>query len=199
MSVVLLGGGGHASDVLAVIEALSAAGEPQGPVYVADDTWAQPERFEDRAVEVKRVESVDAGIRLGRHIVAVGYPMGRRNLSERAALAGGRPATPLLHPDASIGVNVEAQDGVVVMGQTWVSSRVALGAHTHVGYGVTIGHDSVVGSWCAVMPGACIGGDVTIGDGVLVGANATVLQGLTVGDDAMIGAGATVISDVPPE
>ena len=69
MSVVLLGGGGHASDVLAVIEALSAAGEPQGPVYVADDTWAQqPERFEDRAVEVKRVESIDAGISLGRHM-----------------------------------------------------------------------------------------------------------------------------------
>ncbi len=196
MTVVLLGGGGHASDVLCVIEALSAEGSYRGPVFVADDACQYPERFEDRAVVVKLVESIDAGIRLGPHVVAVGYPGGRRGLADVAAGAGGTAAEPLVHPDASIGAGFDPGNGVVVMGQTWVSAQVSLGQHTHVGYGATVGHDTSIGSWCSIMPGACIGGDVTIDDGVLVGANATILQGLTVGEGAVIGAGATVIRDV---
>lgn len=200
--LVLLGGGGHASDVLCVIEALVDADAPgddlDGPVFVADDAWQFPERFEDRSVEVKLVESIEAGIPLGRHVVAIGFPGGRRAVADLAARAGARPAAPLFHPDASIGAGVVAGDGVVVMGQTWVSAKVVLGAHTHIGYGATVGHDTRLGSWCSVMPGACIGGDVVIEDGVLVGANATVLQGVTVGAGAQIGAGATVISDVKP-
>jgi len=203
VSIVLLGGGGHASDVLCVIEALAASagadhGDVDGPVYVADDAWQFPERFEDRAVEVKLVESIEAGIPLGLHVSAVGFPGGRQAVAELASQAGGVAAPPLVHPDASIGAGVITGDGVVVMGQTWISAKVELGQHTHVGYGATIGHDSQLGSWCSVMPGACIGGDVVIEDGVLVGANATVLQGVTVGEGAQIGAGATVINDVKP-
>lgn len=203
MSIVLLGGGGHASDVLCVIEALANAAGPDhhdldGPVFIADDAWQFPERFEDRGIEVKLVESIEAGIHLGCHVSAVGFPRGRQTVAELAAQAGGIAAAPLFHPDASIGAGVIADDGVVVMGQTWVSAKVELGQHTHVGYGATVGHDSQLGSWCSVMPGACIGGDVVIEDGVLVGANATVMQGVTIGEGAQIGAGATVINDVRP-
>lgn len=196
MSLVLLGGGGHASDVLCVIEALASADEIEGPVFVADDAWQYPERFEDRAIDIKLVESISAGIGLGRHVVAVGYPRGRQAVADLAASAGGRPAEALFHPDVSVGAAVRAGDGVVVMGQTWVSARVAIGAHTHVGYGATVGHDTRLGAWCSIMPGACIGGDVMVGDGVLVGANATILQGVRIGAGAMVGAGATVIADV---
>lgn len=198
MTLVLLGGGGHASDVLAVVEALATDDGVDRTVLVADDAWQQPERFDDRTVTVKLVETIDAGIGLGPFVVAVGYPAGRRGLAEIAERAGATPAAPLLHPDASIGAGLRAEGGAVVMGQSWVSAHVGLGAHTHVGYGATIGHDTRIGAWCSIMPCACIGGDVQIDDGVLVGANATLLQGVRIGEGAIVGAGATVIADVAP-
>lgn len=197
MSIALLGGGGHASDVLCVIEALALEGDDLYPVYVADDAWSQPERFEDRG-EVKMVESIEAGARLAPFIVSVGFPGGRRKVHDVALGIGGKAAAPIVHPDASIGTNALLRDGVVVMGQTWVSARVGIGRHTHVGYGVTIGHDTRIGEFSAIMPGACLGGDITISPDVLIGANATVLQGITVGEGATVGAGAVVIKDVEP-
>lgn len=205
--LVLLGGGGHASDVLSVIEAVAenaarAAASSPGVVvvHVADDVWEQPERFALRStnqVTVVLVETVEAGLVLAPHIVAIGYPDGRRRLAELADAAGGVVASPVVHPAATVGFEVALGDGVVVMGQSWLSPLVRLGSHCHIGYGVTIGHDTRIGAFGSVMPGACVGGDVTIGNGVLIGANATVLQGLTIGDGAVVGAGAVVTSDVP--
>ncbi len=198
MTIVLLGGGGHASDVLSVIEALASGGRELEPVFVADDSWQMPERFEDRS-DVKMVDSIEAGARLGPFLVCVGYPSGRRAVHDVAVGVGGVAADPVVHPDATIGSGVRLEAGVVIMGQTWLSPWVRIDQHTHVGYGVTVGHDTEIGQFSAIMPGVCIGGDVTIGQGVMVGANATVLQGLTIGDGAQIGAGAVVINDVAPD
>jgi len=197
-ALVLLGGGGHASDVLAVIEAMVGQGARVDLVYVADDHWARPDRFEGRAVEVKMVESIEAGATMAPFIVAVGYPGGRRHLHDLAVATGAVPADPIVHPDASLGTTTTVAPGAVVMGRTWVSPGARIGAHTHVGYGVTVGHDTQIGPFCSVMPGACIGGDVVIDEGVLIGANATVLQGLTLGTGAVVGAGAVVTQDVEP-
>lgn len=197
-SIVLLGGGGHASDVLAVIEALVADGLLVEKVYVADDHWTRPDRFESRSVEVKTVESIAAGAAMAPSVVAVGYPGGRRQVHDLAASLGAWPAEPLVHPGANVAAGVRLEAGVVVMGQTWLSPWVRIDRHAHIGYGVTIGHDTEIGAFASVMPGACIGGDVIIGDGVLVGANSTILQGLTLGTGAVIGAGAVVTRDVPP-
>ncbi len=196
MTLVLLGGGGHASDVLSVAEALIGSGHRFGQLYVADDHWSAPERFMDRS-SVKMVESIEAGAQLGPGIVAIGYPASRLAVHQLALAAGAEIAPPLVHPGASVGFAVDIGAGSVVMGQTWLSPLVVLGENVHVGYGVTIGHDTTIGAFSAIMPAASIGGDVTVGEGVLVGANATVLQGLTVGDEAVIGAGAVVTRDVP--
>ncbi|MDH3680055.1 MAG: hypothetical protein OEV40_08935 [Acidimicrobiia bacterium] len=196
MTVVLLGGGGHASDVLAVIEALVAQGASFGSVVVADDAWARPDRFVDR-LPVERVDSIDRGAAMGPFVAAVGYPRPRRSIVDRAVSAGGSAIEALVHPSADIGRCSRLDRGSVVMGQTWLSPRVELGRHVHVGYGVTVGHDTRIAAFCAVMPGASIGGDATIGENAVVGANATVLQGLTIGVGAVVGAGAAVVRDVP--
>lgn len=196
-ALVLLGGGGHASDVLAVIEAI-----PQNAgvdlVYVADDHWSRPDRFEGRAVEVKMIESIEAGATLAPFVVAVGYPGGRRLVYDLAVAVGANAANPIVHPHASLGSTTTLAPGVVVMGRSWLSPGVSIGAHCHVGYGVTVGHDTEVGPFASLMPGACIGGDTIVGEGALIGANATVLQGLSVGTGAVVGAGAVVTHDVAP-
>ncbi|MGH1488401.1 MAG: acetyltransferase [Acidimicrobiales bacterium] len=197
MALVLLGGGGHASDVLSVAEAVEAGGEAVFPVYVADDHWERPERFEGRG-DIKLIESIEAGIRFGDFVVAVGYPATRRKLYDIAVGAGGHDGRALVHPNTSMAPGAGVDVGAVVMGQAWISPGVHIGRHSHISYGATIGHDTRIGPFSSIMPCACLGGDVVIGEGALVGANATILQGLSIGEGAIIGAGAVVTKDVKP-
>ncbi len=227
-TLALLGGGGHASDVLCVVEALGIGVGSSAPttVLVADDAWGERGRFAGRPVTL--VDSLDDAVdetlgagddaadatRAPDHgpdpdvspgggfargfVAAVGYPGSRRAITERALARGGRPAAALVHPSTIVGSTTIVGRGVVIMGQTWISAGVVLDDHVHVAYGTTIGHDTRIGSYGAVMPSASISGDVTIGHGVVVGTNATILQGLTVGDGAVIGGGAVVTRDVAP-
>lgn len=195
-SIALLGGGGHASDVLSVLEAISAADEVLLDVVVADDNWTDRHRFDHR--NVKLIDSIDEGARHAPFLVSIGYPKSRRAVHERVVAFGGLSAPAIVHPQSSIGTTTGLDEGVVVMGQVWISAGVRIGRHVHIGYGTTVGHDTEIGPFSAVMPSASISGDVSIGEGVLVGTNATILQGLSIGDGATVGAGAVVTRDVEP-
>lgn len=188
--VVLLGGGGHASDVLGLIERINLERPTWRVVGIADDS-AVPKlgRFENRGVEF--LGSIDRALASFKvpFIATIGFPGGRRIVAERAERAGLRPAT-LVDPRAVIAPTVEVGEGSVVLGNSYLSSLVRLGRHTYISAGVVIGHDSVVGDYGSLMPGAIICGDVRIGRDVLVGANATVLQGGRVEDEARVAAGA---------
>ena len=188
---VLLGAGGHASDVLAALESAL----PNATVAVASDGSVHTVRFADRAV----VMSGDLNAAFGRSskfLSAVGYPTSRRRVVERATSAGVVWSEAVVHGDATVHPSTSFGSDVVILGQSWLSAHVSIGDHSNVAYGVTIGHDSALGSFVAVMPGACISGDVTIGDDLMIGANATVLEGLSIGSGAVVGAGAVVTRDV---
>lgn len=194
---MLLGAGGHASDVLGVVEALNARQPTFAVVGVLDDDPdADATRFEGRGVSL--LGSLDLLAGLGAAwVAAVGWPSSRRRLVERAAGSGHPPAT-LVSPLADVGHGVAIGPGSVVMGSARLSPRSRLGEHTLVSYLAAVGHDSIVGDGTSVMPGAMISGGVEVGAHVLVGTNATILEGLRIGDGATVGAGAVVVADVEP-
>lgn len=194
LGLVLLGGGGHASDVLSVAEALGMCAGTGPGVFVADDQWAAPERFDGRGVTL--VDSIEAGVALAPYVVATGYPGSRRAIDRRARQAGGRVASPLIHPRAEVNSPVSIGAGTVVLGPAWISACARIGAHAYISCNVTIGHDAVVGDYVSVFPGAAINGNVLVGDGAVIGSNATILPGMTVGEGARVGAGAVVTHDV---
>ena len=194
--LVLIGGGGHASDVLAAIEAMNAV-EPRFRVigYLSDDASAV-QRLERRGVlRLGRPEDIaahpDAGV-----VLAIGYPTVRAQVEGRLGLAE-RWSPTIVHPSAVVGPGCSIGDGAVVLAGSTLSPDVQIGAHAHVSQLCPIGHDVVVGTMSGVLPGAVISGDAHIGARAMIGAGATVLQGLTVGDDAVVGAGALVTKDVP--
>jgi len=192
--LVLIGGGGHASDVLQAIEALDDLGRTYLVVGLLDDAEVDPRRFVGRGVHqigaVDDLASIDA-----QYVVAAGWPATRRALVERIG-DGGTPANPIVHPKADLGVGVELGVGTVVLGGAHVSPMVRMGRHGLVSYGATVGHDTTFGEFASVMPNAAVSGDVVAGDDVLVGTGACVLQGLRLGDRAQVGAGAVVVKDV---
>lgn len=189
--LVLVGGGGHASDVLHAVE----AGERWTVVGILDDQAIDEARFSGRGVRrvgsVADLPGIDA-----LHVLAVGWPALRAALAER--IPAGCGAATIVHPGVDVGRSTVLGEGSVILDGAHVSPRVTLGRHTLVSYLASVGHDSVVGDFTSVMPGAHVAGDCVLGDRVLVGAGAVVLQGRNVGDGATVGAGAVVTSDVPP-
>ena len=195
-TLLILGGSGHASDVLSIIEDVDSNQLFPFDVVVADDNLPDLRRFDGRRADV--AFAIDAELKADRYYVAgVGYPDTRRLLVSRAEAESVQASPPIIHPSVVMATGATAGVGTVIAGLTWVSAAVAVGDHVYVGYGVKVGHDTVVGDYTSLMPGVAIGGSCSIGEGAMIGANATVLQNLTIGDGAVIGAGAVVLHDVP--
>jgi sugar O-acyltransferase (sialic acid O-acetyltransferase NeuD family) len=192
--VALLGGGGHARDLLGGI-----AGTPG---MTADGFF--DDRPSTQGMDIFRTWGlpylglIDGFEQLDRdteYLIAIGYPDTRRAVWQRVKHLPNRAAT-LVHPDSDVGYGTRLGRGVVVLSGARVSPAAKLGEHVHVSYLSAVGHDSTVGDFSTIMPAAIVSGDAHVGDGVLIGTNATVLEGLSVGDGARIGAGAVVVRDV---
>ena len=194
LPLVLVGGGGHASDVLQAIEAVNAACPTYHLIGILDDDDVDPRRFAGRDVThigpVADVAVVDAA-----YVLCLGWPWSRHTVARRIGEEG-QPAPPIVHPTAVVGAGVELGPGTVVLDHAHLSPFVRLGAHALVSYLASVGHDTVFGDHASVLPNAAVSGGVTAGHRVLVGAGAVVREGVYLGDDVRVGAGAAVVTDV---
>lgn len=200
--IVIIGGGGHASDVLNALEerAFVAAAAKDYDVEIVGlvaDGSIDMGRFAGRGVT--QIGSIDGLGELGAtHFVsAVGYPEGRRAVTERALRAGLKPCRPIVHPSAIVAEGVALGPGSVVLAGACISRGVVTGAHICIGALAIVGHDCRMGDFATVMPGAAISGDTDLAEGCMVGANATVIEKCRIGPWSEIGAGAVVTKDLP--
>jgi sugar O-acyltransferase (sialic acid O-acetyltransferase NeuD family) len=138
------------------------------------------------------LSSVESGTH---YALGIGDPRVRATVDRKLATHDLRPAT-LVHPDATLGENIDLEPGVVVFAGARVTVDVRLGRHVHLNQNCTVGHDCVLGDYVSVHPQAAVSGSVTIGERTMIGANATVLQQLSIGSGAVVGAGACVVRDV---
>lgn len=148
-----------------------------------------------RGLAVVAVDEAPAGAQF---VAAVADPPGRRRLA-RLLSGRGLTATTLAHPRATVSGAAAVGPGGVALAGAFVSCDVALGAHVHVHYNATVGHDTRLDDFAAVYPGAHLAGAVHVEEDATVGANACVLRGLRVGARAVVGAGAVVTADVPAD
>jgi sugar O-acyltransferase (sialic acid O-acetyltransferase NeuD family) len=195
--VVLIGGGGHASDLLAAYEAQSReSGEPHPVIGLVDDHDIDLRRFRDRGVgQIGTIEDLSR-IDATHYLIAKGWPLARRDLLRHAEASGLQPAT-LIHPRAYLPSGVSVGEGTVVLAGVVISELASIGRHAYISHGVLLGHDCIVEDFVSVMPGASVSGDTVLRQACVVGSNATVLQGKTVGFEATVGAGSVVLKDVP--
>lgn len=195
--VALVGAGGHAREVLDVVDAVNADGrrrievvgvvaaEPPGPGSPLA-TYDLPYLGGDEVWD-------DLPASVG-YLLGIGSPQLRARLD--AALRA-RPAPVLVHPLSTLGRAVEIGAGSVLFPFVSITNHVRLGRHVHVNRNATVGHDATLGDHVLVGPGAVVSGAVAVGDRAMLGAACSVRQGLTVGADAVVGMGAAVVADVP--
>jgi sugar O-acyltransferase (sialic acid O-acetyltransferase NeuD family) len=191
MRLVLVGGGGHASDVLSILEA-------QGnthPVGVVADTEIDLRRFRHRGVEqwgsIDDLKHIDAT----HYVVAIGYSLPRRSVALRVAEFGLTPLT-LIHPNASVPQGVPVGAGTVILAGAIVSQMATVGDHVCLHHNAVVGHDCAIRDFVTILPGATVSGEASLGEACLIGSGAVIIEGRTFGAAAIVGAGAVVTRDV---
>ena len=102
----------------------------------------------------------------------------------------------LVHPNAVLGMNVEIEEGTVVMAGAVINPDTKIGRGCIVNTCASVDHDCTVGDYSHISVGARVAGTVTIGKGTWLGAGAVVKNNVTICDECMIGAGAVVVKDI---
>ncbi|HBR15086.1 MAG TPA: hypothetical protein DD723_06045 [Candidatus Omnitrophica bacterium] len=103
----------------------------------------------------------------------------------------------LIHPRAHLGAHVHVGEGVTVGPMTVAAPNVYLDDFCAVNRAVSLGHDARIGKYSRVGPSVALAGGTRVGDKCSIGISATVLDHVTIGDWSIVGAGALATKDIP--
>lgn len=196
--LVVVGAGGFGREVIEIVQKLSSLEARWRLAGVLDDDPASDdlEQLRLRGVPHLGAVSLLENLPSTTHaVIAIGSSTVRRLVDTTYPH---RPWATLVHPDSTIGADVQLGPGVIVAAGARLSTNIRIDRHGQIDQNATVGHDSLLEPYARLNPQACISGRAVIRAGALVGANATVLQGLIVGEGATVGAGGVVTRDVPP-
>jgi UDP-perosamine 4-acetyltransferase len=189
---ILLGAGGHASVVLALLREL------QCEVLGVSD----PALLSQSVLQWQGLPVCDDGMVLAQysptHVFlanGVGFvqtPEPRQGVFDTYAQKDFIfPA--LVHPFSCVAADVLVGEGVQIMAGAVVQTGAQLGANTLVNTGARIDHGCQIGPHSHVACGAILCGTVHLGTHTFIGAGAVVIQGISLGDHCTVGAGSVVL------
>lgn len=184
MSLLIVGCGGHAKDVLACVTA--SFHEFKEDV----EFWSEVDGDKAPNGTTLRAPTRDDEV----HIA-----IGDNRTRERLQLA-----TVMLRMRWIMDVHCRDRGNAGFGHGSYAAAGSVLGARSRVGRGVivnynaSIGHDAILGDFSHVAPLGNVCGRAEIGEGAFIGASAVVLPGVKVGAWAVVGAGAVVQRDVAP-
>lgn len=197
--VVVIGAGGHGSEVYTYILDLVRGGEQLRFVGFVDDTkpigpFGDTEILGDLG-DLERLSQRFPGLR---YITAVGDNRLRAELVQKVGRSRNLRAWSLRHHSSNIGHDVSFGEGTCLAPGAIVTTRVRIGSHCILNVHSSVSHDCVVGDYANINPGAVIAGNVRIGEGAYIGAGATVIEKVSIGEWSIVGAGAVVTMNIPP-
>ncbi|MEJ5864140.1 acetyltransferase [Pseudomonas farsensis] len=194
MPFVLLGAGGHAKVLLALLRAIGAevVGVCDPGLQAASDWRGVRVLGDDAALDSLPPDRVALVNAIGQ---VVGSPR-RMEVFEHFSARGYRfPA--LVHPAAWVDESVVVHEGAQIMAGAVIQPDTVIGANSVINTGARVDHDCIIASHVHIAPAAVLCGGVSIAAGTFVGAGATVIQGISIGEHAVVGAGSTVIRNLP--
>jgi len=193
-SVVILGGGGHASVVADCLRLLHY--NIEGYVSCESQSLVENLRWlgnDDVFCQTYKPDEV----RLVNGLGMTRSDRRRSSLFQNYRDLGYRFIN-LIHPSAIIAGNVRISpdSGVQIMAGSIIQTGASIGPNVLINTGAIIEHHAEIAGGAHIAPGAVICGGARIGKNAFIGARSTVIQGVNIGEDVTVGAGAVVISDV---
>lgn len=190
--IIVIGGGGHAKVVIAMLHNLQAY-EVAGYVdnvdkgVVCDSKWLGSDA---------NLGDLVSGV--GSHaVLGIGHPSdaATRQRVYNMAVSYGFSFPVVNAADAVVYEDVKLAAGSVVMSGAVVQPGSKAGLCAIINTNATVDHDCILGDFVHIAPGAVLCGGVQCGSECLIGAGAVVLPGVKIASHCIIGAGAVVISD----
>jgi len=194
MRLVIYGAGGLGREVLALLRSSDTGGQWDFIGFVDDGKPAGTRVGNSRVLggmDWLTTEKDAVAVVMG-----LAEPSVKASLYEKLSRLSNVKFPVIIHPLACVDPLVSPAEGVVISAYCCISPDAVLGTCSFFNSGAQVGHDSVVGDFCSVMPSVNISGNVTIGPRTLVGAGAKILQGLKIGSNAIVGIGSVVLRDV---
>ena len=194
--MVLLGAGGHARVVHALVKSLG-----YDLLGVCDPELASKGKHSWCDLPVLGGDTVIEKMNPGKICLAngVGQSVGstaRQKLFERMRSIGFRFPS-LIHPTAWVADDAYVDEGAQVMAGVVIQPNCKIGVNSIVNTSSSVDHDCQIGDHVHVAPGVTLCGAVSVDTGAFVGSGATVIQQISIGRSALVGAGTTVVHDVP--
>jgi sugar O-acyltransferase (sialic acid O-acetyltransferase NeuD family) len=192
--IVIVGAGGFGREVLDIIEARQAAGDPIEFLGFVDDGDVNADRLARRGAQLLGPSKFLTELSV-LYTIGIGDGRVRRGLHEQLRSTANTAAI-LVHPSSTSGADVSMELGTVIAAGVRLTTNIHLGLHVHLNLNATVGHDSTLEDFVTVFPGATISGDVVIREGATIGTGANIIPGVEVGAHSVVGAGAVVTRDV---
>lgn len=195
-SLVILGTGGSAYDVLDIVAAINQPSPTWRVSGFLDDSRPVGSRHLD--IPVLGTLRDAARFQDCWFISVIGSDASYRRRPEivqSTNVPSERFAT-LVHPQASVSSWTKLGRGVYVAYGVSLAGGVTAGDHVSLCPGSIVGHDSVLSDCALIAPGAIISGFVKVGRAAYIGAGSMIRQRLEVGEEALVGLGAVVTRDV---
>lgn len=192
----IIGAGGFARQVLAILEALAADSNSSENIAFVSDT-SEPDALIGayRVVDFTEMQPGDL------FTIAISNAAARRRLAEKMEASGSTPGS-LIAPSAKVSTFASIGHGAVICDFAIIEPFARVGRHFHANVRSFLAHDCVVGDFVTFGPNAHCNGNVHIADNAYIGAGALIRQGtpnrpLRIGAGATVGMGAVVTKDVP--
>lgn len=184
--IYLIGAGGHAKVILALLE---EQGRKCLGIYDDNEAlWGKKLSGVPIMGAVKELPD--------RNDISAVIAIGNNNVREHIAekFHNLHWAT-LIHPYSWIHKSVSIHEGTVVFAGAVIQPDVCIGKHTIINISASIDHDCVIGSFCHIAPGCHLAGGINVGDNAFLGIGTTAIPCIFITANTMIGAGAVVIKD----
>lgn len=194
IDLVIIGAGGFGREVHALIKNINQVKPTYNVLGFLDDGIAKGTAIHELEVlggidEIKLLGDVAA-------VLAIGNPKVRESVKNKMPASTYFPN--IIHPLA-VFLDVERIRiglGNIICAGSIFTTDILIGSFCIINLSSTIGHDAVLGDFCAIMPGVNISGGAKLMKGVYVGTGAKLIKATTLGSFSTVGAGAVVDTDV---
>lgn len=196
MRVVVIGGGGHGSVVIDIIEKLPQftlvgvldSKLPTGTFLLGYEVLGPPDSILE-LVQNYNIQGV---------IIAVGDNWTRSQLAFAVRTSVPTIQFPAaIHPSALISRDVSIGQGTVAMAGVIVNCNSIIGDFCILNTRCSLDHDNRVGDFVSFAPKSCTGGGAKIGNYSAICLGTNIVDRITIGEHTVIGAGSTVLHDQP--
>ncbi|MFN8531787.1 MAG: acetyltransferase [Anaerolineae bacterium] len=194
-SLVILGAGGFAREVLDVVDAINAVSPTWEMLgFIVDHRYGTPgDLVHDKPIlgDFSWLEQHQE-VQL---LCAVGAPEIRYRMIRRLAYHQWQFAS-LVHPSVIRTRWMSIGQGVVITAGCVISNNVVIADHVHINPSSTIGHDVHLESFVSVAPGVRVSGNVSLREGAYIGTGANIIEKKTIGAWSIVGAGGPISTEM---